>query len=173
MQIFFPVIFSTYPLLLFFLLLFFLLLFFLLPHCYFLSCYFFSCYFFSCYLFFRYFFSCYFLSYNQNNMVDLNVWRHADFKNQVNTGTWLPQDIFEDMSKLFQVSSQWPVGLCHILLNQIAVKYPSKVSPLDAFASIPVLVIFNASIDQQLVTADDLSIKDQAMLTKHIFSSIK
>ena len=42
LQIFFPVIFSTSPLLLFF-----LLLFFLLPHCYFLSCYFFSCYFFS------------------------------------------------------------------------------------------------------------------------------
>ena len=47
LQIFFPVIFSTSPLLLFFLLLFFLLLFFLLPHCYFLSCHFFSCYFFS------------------------------------------------------------------------------------------------------------------------------
>ena len=46
LQIFFPVIFSTSPLLLFF-----LLLFFLLPHCYFLSCYIFSCYFFSCYFF--------------------------------------------------------------------------------------------------------------------------
>ena len=58
LQIFFPVIFSTSPLLLF-------------------SCYFFSCYFFSYFptvtffpvtffllLFFRYFFSCYFLSYN-------------------------------------------------------------------------------------------------------------
>ena len=56
MQIFFPVIFSTSSLFLFFpvpffLFLFFLLLFLLLPHCYLLSCYFFSCYFFSCYFF--------------------------------------------------------------------------------------------------------------------------
>ena len=69
LQIFFPVIFSTSPLLLF--------------SCYFISCYFFSCYFFPYFptvtffpvtffpvtffpvTFFRYFFSCYFLSYNQ------------------------------------------------------------------------------------------------------------
>ena len=36
--------------------------------------------------------------------------------------------------------------LMFLLLNQIAVKYPSKVSPLDAFTSIPVLDIMLALI---------------------------
>ena len=119
LQIFFSVIFSTSPLLLFFLLLFFLLLFFLLlffllPHCYFfpvtffptspLLLFFLLLFFlllFFLLLFFRYFFSCYFLSYTQWCHMAAFIWV------SIGAGNSLLPDGTKPLPELMLTNHQW------------------------------------------------------------------